>query len=242
MIRQEDIKKLSTKYQISPLAIAREYCQHNILAGIYSNELSRKLLFKGGTALRIVYQSPRFSEDLDFTGVQNITYYEIEKLLTETLVNLDAWGLNLDINEAKKTTGGYLGKINFRLYSYKFLIHLEISFRQSHKKTERKISSIKNDYIHTYSIIHLPLIEIINGKIAALMSRSKPRDWYDLYFFLHSQMLNNKQKHQLPKILQKLKRTEINFKKELKEFLPRSHHLILKDFKSILIREIDKNI
>ena len=88
----------------------------------------------------------------------------------------------------------------------------------------------------------MPLIEIINGKIAALMSRSKPWDWYDLYFFLHSQMLNNKQKHQLPKILQKLKRTEINFKKELKEFLPRSHHLILKDFKSILIREIDKNI
>ena len=242
MIRQEDIKKLSTKYQISPLAIAREYCQHNILAGIYSNENSRKLLFKGGTALRIIYQSPRFSEDLDFTGVQNITYYEIEKLLTEALVNLESWGLDLDINEAKKTTGGYLSKIRFHLYEYKFLINLEISFRQRQGKTISEITSIKNDYIHTYSIIHLTLSDIVNGKIAALISRSKPRDWYDLYFFLHNQMLDNEQKNQLLQILQKLKKTEINFKKELKEFLPRSHHLILKDFKATLIREISKNI
>lgn len=242
MIRQEDIKKLSIKYQISPLVIAREYCQHNVLAGIYSNEASRKLLFKGGTALRIIYQNPRFSEDLDFTGAQNVTYYEIEDLLTKTLVSLESWGLNLDIYEAKKTTGGYLTKLNFHLHSYKFLIKLEISFRQSYKKVIREISSIRNDYIHTYSIIHLPLVEIVSGKLAALMSRAKPRDWYDFYFFLHNQMLSNEQKNQLSQILIKLKKSEISFKKELKEFLPHSHHLILKDFKSMLVKEIEKNI
>ncbi len=242
MIRQEDLKRLSTKYQISTLAVAREYCQHNILAGIYSNESSEKLLFKGGTALRIIYQSPRFSEDLDFTGIQGVTHYEVENLLTATLKNLEGWGLDLDINGAKTTTGGYLAKIKFHLYSYKFLINLEISFRQRRAKVLQNVISIKNDYIHTYSIIHLPLVNIIDGKIAALLSRNKPRDWYDLYFFLHNQMLNNKQKNQLPQILQELKRTEIDFKKDLKEFLPRSHQMILKDFKNILIKEFGKNI
>ncbi len=30
--------------------------------------LSESLLFKGGTVLKLIWRSPRFSEDLDFTG------------------------------------------------------------------------------------------------------------------------------------------------------------------------------
>ena len=242
MITQEEIKRLSTKYQVSPVAVAREYCQHNILANLYNQEASQKLFFKGGTALRMIYKSPRFSEDLDFTETENITYYEIENILTGTLEKLEQWGLEFNLEEAKKTTGGYLAKTYFTLYSYKFLIKIEISFRQSRKKIQRNTSTIKNDYIHSYDIIHLPLIEIINGKINALLSRAKARDWYDLYFFLHNQMLDNKQKKFLPEILEKIKQSSNDFKKELKEFLEASHRPILKDFKNILIKEIKQYI
>lgn len=240
MITQEEIRKLSTKYQASPVAVAREYCQHNILANLYTQQFSQKLLFKGGTALRIIYGSPRFSEDLDFTGVENITYFEIEDILTNAMERLEQWGLNFKLEEAKKTTGGYLAKTNFSLYSYKFLIKIEISFRQARQKIKREISSVKNDYIHTYDIIHLPLPEMINGKISALLTRAKARDWYDLYFFLRSRMLDNEQKKFLPEILEKLKHTRTDFKKELKEFLPRSHQLILRDFKHNLEEQIKK--
>lgn len=242
MIRLEEIEKLSTRYQAQPLVIAREYCQHNILASFYNQKQSEKLLFKGGTALRIIYQSPRFSEDLDFTGIHNPTYYEIEDIIANTLQDLHYWGFDIDLEEAKKTTGGYLGKIDFSLYSFKFLINLEISFRQSHKKIPSQVSPIRNDYIHTYNIQHLPLIEIINGKLSALKARAKARDWYDLYFFLHSNMVEPKHKKLLPELLEKLKKSQTNFKKELKNLLPISHQIILKDFKANLIKEIKRFI
>jgi len=241
MMRIEEIQKLSTKYQTIPLTIAREYCQHNILYNLFNQKGSENLLFKGGTALRIIYQSPRFSEDLDFTGVKGISYYEIENILTNMLKNLSDWGFNVDIDETKKTTGGYLAIINFSFYQLKFVIKIEISFRQLRSKIKKAITSVSNDYIHTYDIIHLPQEKIIDGKISALLDRSKPRDWYDLYFFLRQRMLTPRQKKILPKILSKLEKIKMDFKKELKEFLPYSHQLIIKDFRNILLTEIKKN-
>ena len=240
MIKAEEIKRLSIRNQITPIVIAREYIQHNYLSELYKLKGAEKLLFKGGTALRIIYQSPRFSEDLDFTGTQNVSYYEIENLLTNTLKNLSDWGFDIDIDEAKKTTGGYLAKIFLSFLRFKMVLKIEISFRQSREKIKTEISSIENEYIARYSIIHLSQQEIINGKINALLSRSKPRDWYDLYFFLHNKMLYPVQKNLLPEILAKLKRTKMDFKKELKEFLPRSHQPIINDFKNILMTEIEK--
>jgi len=240
MIRLEEIEKLSLKYQMPSLAIVREYCQHIFLSLLYSKKGSEKILFKGGTALKIIFQSPRFSEDLDFNGIKHITHYEIEKILTDVLSDLEFWGFAVDLLEAKKTSGGYLAKIKFSLYKFEFPIKLEVSFRKVHKRQKFQITSIKNDYIQTYTVIHLPLEEIIEEKISALLSRAKSRDWYDFYFFLHNQMLTSKHKKYLPKILEKLKKTRTDFKKELQSFLPYSHRTILRNFKTILKNEIEK--
>jgi len=239
MISAEEIKRLSIRGQTSSTVTAREYVQHCLLSELYKLEGAEKLLFKGGTALRIIYHSPRFSEDLDFTGIHRITYYEIKNILTKTLVNLNNWGFKTDINEAKKTPGGYLANLNFSFLEFKISIKVEISFRQSKQRLKAEISRIKNEYIPYYDIIHLPIEEIIKEKINALLSRAKARDWYDFYFFLNNRMLSPKQKDVLPQILLKLKRTKTDFKKDLKNFLPRSHYSILKNFKNNLIKEIE---
>ncbi len=241
MIKEEEIKRLSIRAQTNPQIIAREYAQHNCLSELYRLKGSENLLFKGGTALRIIYQSPRFSEDLDFTGINGISYLEIENILTNTLKNLSDWGFNIEIDEAKKTTGGYLAKTVLSFLTFKILLKMEISFRQNRQKVVKEISSIANEYIPNYDIIHLPQEEIINGKISALLDRSKPRDWYDLYFFLRQGMLTPKQKKILPKILSELEKIKMDFKKELKEFLPYSHQIIIKDFRNTLSKEIKKN-
>lgn len=238
MISPEEVKQLSTRYQTTPLVIAREYAQHCFLSEFYKLKNSDRLLFKGGTALRLIYQSPRYSEDLDFTGINNITYFEIEDILLETLRNLSAWGFEIEIMEAKKTTGGYLAKMDFSFSGFKLQMKIEISFRIRKQKSRGVISRIKNEYIPHYDVYHLPSDEIVNGKISALLTRAKARDWYDLYFFLRGRMLEAKHKKLLPELLKKLKKSKTDFKKELKDFLPRSHQIILKDFKSKLIKEI----
>lgn len=238
----EEVKRLSTRYQVTPLIIAREYAQHCFLSELYKLKNSDRLLFKGGTTLRLIYQSPRYSEDLDFTGINNITYFEIENLLTETLANLSAWGFEIEIIEAKKTTGGYLAKLDFSFSGFKLRMKMEISFRKRKEKSKGVISRIKNEYIPHYDVYQLPLNEIIDGKISALLLRTKARDWYDIYFFIRSRMLEAEHKKLLPEILEKLERSKIDFKKELKNFLPRSYQMLLKDFKSTLIREIKRVI
>ncbi|MBU4331934.1 nucleotidyl transferase AbiEii/AbiGii toxin family protein [Patescibacteria group bacterium] len=242
MIEQKELKRLSTRMQTSNMMVAREYVQHYVLSELYKQKGSDRLLFKGGTALRFIYQSPRFSEDLDFTASRNISYQEIEDLLTQIYFNLESWGFSAEIDEAKETTGGYLAKTVFSFLDNKINLKIEISFRKKQKKIEKEISQIRNEFLPTYDIIHLTLEKITAGKLAALMSRSKPRDWYDLYFLLKNDYLDSNQKKILPEILEKLKKSRTAFKKELKEFLPKSHHLIIKDFKNILKREIIKNI
>ncbi len=240
MINPEEVKQLSTRYQTNPLIIAREYAQHCFLSEFYKFKNSDRLLFKGGTALRLIYQSPRYSEDLDFTGINNITYPEIEDILIKTLRHLNSWGFEIEITEAKKTTGGYLAKMDFSFSGFKLQMKIEISFRIRKQKSRGAVSRIKNEYVPYYDIYHLPLDEIVAGKISALLTRAKSRDWYDLYFFLRGRMLEAEHKKILPELLEKLKKSKTDFKKELKNFLPRSHQMILKDFKKVLIQEIKK--
>lgn len=68
MLSKENLEKFTKQKQTSVQNVVREYCQHLFLSFLYQNPGSEKLLFKGGTALRIVLKSPRFSEDLNFTG------------------------------------------------------------------------------------------------------------------------------------------------------------------------------
>jgi predicted nucleotidyltransferase component of viral defense system len=52
--------------QRNPRGMLVEYLQHELLDSLYKNEAAGRLSFIGGTAIRILHDSPRFSEDLDF--------------------------------------------------------------------------------------------------------------------------------------------------------------------------------
>lgn len=106
MIEAKTLKQLSARYQTTMNNVVKEYLQHLFLFFLYQEKKSESLLFKGGTALRIVWQSPRFSEDLDFTG-SKITIAEIESLMEKVLIKMEKEGLRTEIEESKKTSGGY---------------------------------------------------------------------------------------------------------------------------------------
>ena len=117
MIDAETIRRLATKSQTTTVNMAREYCQHLFLSALYQHREANRVLFKGGTALRIIYGSPRFSEDLDFSGF-GIGLSVIEDLVAETLSAIERAGITLEIEEAKATSGGYLGIIHSRFLDY----------------------------------------------------------------------------------------------------------------------------
>jgi len=240
MLSLESLKEFTKKFQTVEKNVVREYIQHLFLSSLYKLPKAGKLLFKGGTALRFIYGSPRFSEDLDFTG-ENIYHYQIiDELLISALSEIGKQGIKVDFKEAKPTTGGYLGIIRYELYDFKEDMKFEISLRRS-KKLTKEIITIINDYTPAYTIVSLPAVEVVKEKMSALLSRKKPRDYYDLYFFLrHPQLHKLVEKAQLKEVLKNLEKERINFKQEFSILLPVSHQMILKDFKSNLIKEIKR--
>ncbi|MCK4473964.1 nucleotidyl transferase AbiEii/AbiGii toxin family protein [Candidatus Parcubacteria bacterium] len=242
MLTQESLKEFTKKYQTIEENVAREYIQHLFLSFLYKMPFSEKLLFKGGTAFRFIYQSPRFSEDLDFTGQDIYDYKIIEDLFIKSMVEIEKIGIDISLTEAKPTTGGYLGIIHYNLHSFSKDMKFEISLRKG-RIGSKETDMIVNDFIPGYTIIHLPSKEIVQGKINALFARAKPRDYYDFYFILrHPELRRYVAQETFIKVKKSLEKTQINFRRELAALLPASHHLILKDFKSTLIREIEKNI
>jgi len=237
MITISNLQLLSEKLQSTQQNIRREYVQHLFLSNLYQQSNSHQILFKGGTALRIVFNSPRFSEDLDFsTQVYNKSL--IENIIISTLKEIERSGIKTDIVESKEITGGYFANLTFLIKDIKIPILLQFSKR---KKTDKhEIVTISNEFVPPYTISLLSRQQLIEEKIQALLTRSKPRDFYDIYFLIRSNLINQSQKQSLSRVKAILSSTKINFSYELKQFLPKSHWPIIKNFSQNLQTELNK--
>ncbi|MFH1955944.1 MAG: nucleotidyl transferase AbiEii/AbiGii toxin family protein [Patescibacteria group bacterium] len=239
MITNEQVKDFASKYQTTELNVKREYFQHIFLSYFYQQPQTSNIYFKGGTALHLLYKSPRFSEDLDFSSPVK-TKSAIEQPLLKTLYEIGREGIVADIQEAKPTSGGYLAEISFSNNGQSIEILLQISFRGTKKSGEA--ITVVSDLIPPYNLVSLAQDQLITEKIQALLSRKKPRDFYDFYFILRANILPAQQKNTLLKVSELIKKTDINFERELKQFLPKSHWTIIHNFEKSLEREIQKYI
>ena len=240
MISFDKIRQLAVKYQTTELNVVREYFQNLFLNYFYQQSQSGSVYFKGGTALRILWNSPRFSEDLDFS-VRELKEVRLERIILEALARIERENITVLLQEAKTTSGGYLAKVTFKASEFStVMLQLEISSRQ--EKLKGDAVTVVTDYIPAFIVNSLNQELLVDEKIQALLSRKKARDFYDLYFILRSNLLPPAKKDVLPEILSVLKSTEINFEKELKVFLPKTHWPIVKGFKSGLEKEIQKFI
>ena len=245
MITKKTITELATKHQTSEQNVAREYCQHLFLSYFYKKDGSEKILFKGGTALRIIFNSPRFSEDLDFSALDEnpATISDINNLIDEVLKNIKKEGIEcekkLNPGTQGETTGGYFAVITFKLLEFSSEIKIQISFR-SPEKIKGNSSLIANDFIASYVINHLAEDILVEEKINALLFRKKSRDLFDLYFILRNRNLV-KYIPQKPELKEKLVHSvkEIKNPGELKLLLPVSDRFILTDFEERVIKEIN---
>ena len=237
MISQEQIQTLAKKYQTEEVNVWREYFQHLFLSYFYQQPEAGKIYFKGGTAFRVIYGSPRFSEDLDFSSsLKNIK--GIEQAVISTLAEIEREGIPTDIQESKQTTGGYLAAITFKANSHKVSIQIEISFREGKKDGE--VATVVSDFLPPYTLVHLAQAQLVGEKIRALLTRKKARDFYDLYFILRANLLPAREKSILSDVLKALKQSNLHFGQELKQFLPKSHWPLTRDFSAALEREIKR--
>lgn len=244
MIDLKAVRELADRYQTTTGNIALEYFQHLFLSHLYREKDADGFLFKGGTALKIVWRSPRFSEDLDFTGT-GTNIREIESLLERTLLGVEEEGVGVKIEEAKKTSGGYFSILQFEAGPNRGGVQLEVSLRPS-ERIKGVTSLVASDFLPPFTLIHLEEKALVREKVNALLTRAKPRDFYDLYFILRGRLafsdVFSKDKTLKAKILKAIEDQKLDLKSELKRFLPTGQHGLLKDFKGILIAEIERSL
>ena len=239
MIAASALSAIAARLQTTELNVRREYFQHLFLSYFYQQPLADQVYFKGGTALRVLYSSPRFSEDLDFSS--SLTdIHALEEAVLGTLAEIARENVDVDIAESKTTTGGYLAIVAFRSEATPLSIQLEISLREGEKRGEA--ATVVSDLVPAYTIVALAKEQLIDEKILALLSRQKARDFYDLYFILRANLLPAQKRDALPQALDTVKRTRIDFEHELKQFLPRSQWAIIRGFPATLEREIQRFI
>ncbi len=248
MISIEALEKLGRQYQMGIFPnIVREYFQHTLLGELYKLSEARQMLFKGGTALRIVYGSPRFSEDLDFSlfdVAQNKIKPFVEDLFVRILAEMEHTGIKVELGDKiGATSGGYFGVATFKMFEYPPIgVEINVSSRGI-QSTEGEVDSIANNFLPTYTIIHLPQSELVEEKIfGALRERKKPRDFYDLYFMMRKGMLSVDQKGRLAGIKEEIisNSKSIDFRGELGAFLPADQQAIIRDFPAMLERELNR--
>jgi hypothetical protein len=172
------------------LNLVRELIQATILRTLHECEAFNSLSFVGGTALRFLENLPRFSEDLDFS-LMNEKNYEPEKWLKTIKSELSAAGYNCTITwNNKRVVNVAWIKIKGLLYEMgvaampdqNLSIKLEIDTKPPAGGKTKK--SIINRHL-TFLLHHHDMPSLMAGKVHALLCRpySKGRDWYDLVWY-----------------------------------------------------------
>ncbi|NCN23881.1 MAG: hypothetical protein COU65_04160 [Candidatus Pacebacteria bacterium CG10_big_fil_rev_8_21_14_0_10_42_12] len=188
MIDKSTLARYSLKYKIDQYTVLREYIQIVFLNYLFQEKEAKQLTFKGGTALRLLYNSPRFSEDLDFNAKLDVD--QIRNLLNKVVTNTSKLVDNIELKELN-TLQGFSAKLYFKsdISSMPLTIKLDFSFRENSIDEIKKTISTELP-IQIYSLINVfSAEEILAEKIRTLFQRVKGRDIYDIWFLLNIQTL-----------------------------------------------------
>jgi predicted nucleotidyltransferase component of viral defense system len=184
MISKDQIQEFSKRLAIDEFTIIREYIQIVFLSILYSTKESQKIYFKGGTAIRLLLKSGRFSEDLDFTA--ELTTKEIDEVVNETIkkVSLTVPGVRLKKTDEGKAS--YTGILSYQPEGMKHPLNIHLDFSLREKPETSKQTVLETDFpVAPQPVVrHMDWQEILAEKIRAFLVRSKGRDVYDLWFML----------------------------------------------------------
>ena len=179
MIALDQLTILTKTFKTNEATILREYLQLIFLNALYSLPDSQKIVFKGGTAIHLIFMAPRFSEDLDFTVDMNPENFEILIQKVFALLKIEGFSFKLRPTLAGKR---YLLSHTLPNSKLKTFINLDFSFREKVFHPQNAIIKTSLPVLFSSLVTHMSKDEIYAEKIRALLNRQKGRDLYDLWY------------------------------------------------------------
>ncbi|MBU0512310.1 MAG: nucleotidyl transferase AbiEii/AbiGii toxin family protein [Chloroflexi bacterium] len=193
MITTAEIARTAHQTNVGDRVIEKDYVLSWLLVAIAESELSRSLIFKGGTALkRVYYPDYRFSEDLDFTLNTDLThddlvtafaalFPELKKRLNLTMSIRSA---EQNVYESSTLLLNHIGPLKARPGARHLKVDITWGELMCYPYQERHLIAPYSDYPSGVALYAYSLEEILIEKLCALIGRTEPRDLYDVYWLL----------------------------------------------------------
>ena len=177
-----------------------EVAQQIVLAGLARSDFFAHAAFYGGTCLRIFHGLPRFSEDMDFSLLQNNKDFDWTKYFPYIEQEFLSLGRQVVITKKDKRTFGKVEsaflKDKTEVYNLQFQTEKSIKIKIEADtcppldfQTEQKL--LMQPYSFYTRCFALP--DLFAGKMHALLyrqwkSRVKGRDWYDFEWYVRNRI------------------------------------------------------
>jgi uncharacterized protein len=200
MIKPGEIQQKAREVGVRDQQIEKDYILSWILKGIARHEqLSKTIVFKGGTVLKKIYfEDYRFSEDLDFTLLNNeipneqifawfnelFEYVKEEANIPLAIIDPDSHrdrpehedgGINFYIS--------YTGPLGGMGGNKKVKVDISRSEQLEYSPVMKDVIVGYSD-IEEHQLLCYPLEEVLVEKMRTVMQRMQARDFYDIWFLL----------------------------------------------------------
>lgn len=184
MLTKQQLQRIALRHGIGLQAQERDYIQHLFLSVLCSR--SQGLLFKGGTALRVLHHAPRYSEDLDFNTTRDLA--DTKALFRHAIADLAHFGVTAVARNEWESDAGYSFDLSYEGPLYdgrdrsKGKVRVDTNLRPEKVAVERRLVSSEYDDVVPFLLTALTVDHIFAEKVRALLTRGKARDLYDLWF------------------------------------------------------------
>lgn len=201
MIRSAEISKLAYHLGLGDKTIEKDYVLTWVLHAISASPLRNCLAFKGGTAIKKIYfPDYRYSEDLDFTLLDA---HHTNADLQAEIEGLFPWlareaNITLVTRKMEEHAGGnptiylnYIGPLQADIANR----FLKVDFSRDEAlvfPTQRMPvrSSYSDCQTQKSELVVYSLEEILSEKLRSLLTRTEPRDLYDIHYLLTNQIVD----------------------------------------------------
>lgn len=200
------LKKYQCVTEADFINALKEIFQEIALLGLWRAKFFEHAAFYGDTALRILYQLDRFSEDMDFSLLVPQKTFSLSKYNEAIAAELNAFGFNVEVTKKVKNLDSAIESAFIKANTIEQLLAIEVPKNITdyiHGMNTIKIkmevdtnppgdfsTQAKNLLLPIpFSVLTFTPPDLFAGKLHALLCRAwknriKGRDWYDYVWYI----------------------------------------------------------
>ncbi len=193
------------KSEAELLQYLRELLQSLTLFALWRAKFFDQAAFYGETALRVLYQLDRYSEDLDFSLLKTAEF-DFDKFGNTITRELHDWGFDVNFERKIKKSRTQIDSAFIKTSTYMQLLKVEVPEnlirginRQASLKIKLEVDTIPPPDFNTemkyvfkpvqFAVRAFTLPSLFAGKMHAVLCRKwktriKGRDWYDFTWYV----------------------------------------------------------